>query len=291
MHGQATASEEGPVSSFTHEDKDNTFDDQPPMDLLYELSADWDELAHIDPLWAILSRADKKHMAWEINEFFSTGTIEADKVVEEAGTLGRPKLFQTALDFGCGVGRVARGLAHHFDQVVGVDVSPEMIRMAQEMNIDIKNLSFTVNLKKDLSVFPNETFDLVYSSRVLQHLPSSDLAKSYISELLRVVKDSGIVCFQLPARIGWFRRHFSKRQLYKSLRRMGFTGLALYKIGGLHPMELITVPEDEVVLTINLAGGNIVKIIPDEREIYFYKEGYIYYAVKSPCDSSTSRVD
>ncbi|MCL4312836.1 MAG: class I SAM-dependent methyltransferase [Actinobacteria bacterium] len=267
--------------STTH-DREDSFSGRHSSDnLLQSLREDWDELARIDPLWAILSRADKKYMAWEIDEFMSTGSIEADKIMKEVGALGKPELSHTALDFGCGVGRVTRRLAHYFDQVVGIDISPEMIRIAKELNGELTNISFEINIRNDLSIFPDDSFDLVYSSRVLQHLPNVDIVKHYISEFIRIVNNKGIVCFQLPARISWVRRYFSKRQIYKPLRQLGFAGSTLYKIAGLHPMELITVPENEVVLTVNLAGGNIIKTVSDEKEIYFYKEGYIYYVIKS----------
>ena len=37
---------------------------------------DWEELAQVDPCWAILSDPNRKFGAWDVEEFFRTGEIE-----------------------------------------------------------------------------------------------------------------------------------------------------------------------------------------------------------------------
>ena len=44
---------------------------------------------------------------------------------------GSPAARRSALDFGCGIGRLSQALAEHFDQVYGVDISPKMIELAR----------------------------------------------------------------------------------------------------------------------------------------------------------------
>ena len=41
---------------------------------------------------------------------------------------------QSALDFGCGVGRLSHALADLFLNVTGIDVSPTMVAKANELN-------------------------------------------------------------------------------------------------------------------------------------------------------------
>ena len=52
-------------------------------------------------------------------------------VLGHAQHLGRPLRHGTALDFGCGVGRLTHALAPHFERTYGVDVSSTMIEQAQ----------------------------------------------------------------------------------------------------------------------------------------------------------------
>jgi hypothetical protein len=44
----------------------------------------WDDLGSVDPLWAILTRADSRSGKWDIDEFFETGRREIDGVMERA---------------------------------------------------------------------------------------------------------------------------------------------------------------------------------------------------------------
>ena len=50
-----------------------------------------------------------------------------------------------AQGFGCGVGRLTRALADHFERVVGIDVAPSMIAQARAMNREYARCNFRVN--------------------------------------------------------------------------------------------------------------------------------------------------
>ncbi len=62
---------------------------------------DWEELASIDPLWAVLTHPDKKFGKWDTDEFFLTGEVEIGRVMDSATRLGYPKGRKLCLDFGC----------------------------------------------------------------------------------------------------------------------------------------------------------------------------------------------
>ena len=63
-----------------------------------------------------------------------------------------------ALDFGCGVGRLTQPLAARVRQVVGLDISDEMIRRARSY---FPNITFHLNEKGDLSPFQSGSVDLI----------------------------------------------------------------------------------------------------------------------------------
>jgi SAM-dependent methyltransferase len=232
---------------------------------LDQLSGEWNDLAELDPMWAILSNRKKKHARWNLDDFLASGRREIDAALEALAATDCALGTETALDFGCGLGRLTAALTVRFDTVVGVDVSPSMIESAQRIHEGVDGLEFIVNTRADLAALEADSFDFVYSSKVLQHLPDPQLAKSYISEFVRVLKPGGIARFQLPVRIG-LRRFANRRVAYVPLRRLGVSPSFLYGHLGLHPMHLIAVPYAEVRSTIVSAGGRIVTTEPDDGQ-------------------------
>ena len=95
---------------------------------------DWEELAAVDPLWAILAAPERRWGRWPLEEFFATGEEEIAQVLDVASGLGYPTQHERALDFGCGVGRLTRALSGRFREAVGIDISEEMIRLARELS-------------------------------------------------------------------------------------------------------------------------------------------------------------
>ena len=152
---------------------------------LKELQQHWDRFGRKDPLWAIVAWPEKKGNKWQLDEFFETGVREIAAVVESAEGLNIDLKRRRALDFGCGVGRLTQALANHFDEVVGVDIAPSMVKLARKYNRHGSKCTYHLNETDDLRLFPDETFDFVYTNIVLQHMLPV-YAKSYIREFLRV---------------------------------------------------------------------------------------------------------
>ena len=97
-----------------------------------------------------------------------------------------------ALEIGCGPGRLMHALAQQFAEIHGVDVSDEMVELARENLRDIANASVTRTNGTDLSGFPGESFDFVYSFAVFQHIPSREVVFRYLEEVCRVLKAGGV---------------------------------------------------------------------------------------------------
>lgn len=74
---------------------------------LEKLKNDWESLAERDALWAILTDGSKASGKWDIAEFMATGEAEIEVVLGHLARINRSPDFEgTALDFGCGVGRL-----------------------------------------------------------------------------------------------------------------------------------------------------------------------------------------
>jgi len=224
---------------------------------------EWEDLAELDPLWAILTDGKKQFGRWDLDEFFASGRREIDDLMGVCGF--REGLNGRALDFGCGVGRLSRGLSSYFEEVYGVDISDEMIRLAREHTPSCK---FLVNQSDNLHLFHNDFFDFVYSNIVLQHQRSGDLAKEYVREFVRVTRPKGTIVFQIPYKLSLRQALQPRRRLYSLLRRLGFSATYLYNRLHLNPMRTICLSSGEVEETVSSAGARLVRSYQDDFNVH-----------------------
>ena len=135
------------------------------------------------------------HPMYEEGPAFGYDTLEVQehytgRTFEQVQTYfaGRLKPGMNVLDCGCGPGTLTLGLAQAVDpgQATGIDIEPGMVDRANALADEggIKNVDFRVDDITDLS-FPNDCFDLVFVSAVLEHLPDPVVA---LKEIRRVLK-------------------------------------------------------------------------------------------------------
>ena len=86
------------------------------------------------------------------------------------------------LEVGCGTGLIMRGLDGRARRLVGVDISPGMLAEARRRGFDV----FEGRAEK--LPFADASFDLVYSFKVLAHVPDIELA---LREMARVLRPGG----------------------------------------------------------------------------------------------------
>ncbi len=168
------------------------------MDVFDDLRDYWDKHAERDPLWAVLSEATKSAGRWDVARFFQTGVSEIASVVYQLESRGLELARGSALDFGCGVGRLTQALAPHFHHVVGVDISPRMLALANDFNAFPSRVWYVNNQRNDLGAFGSGAFDFVISNIVLQHVAPA-MARDYIGEFFRVLAPGGALVFQIPS--------------------------------------------------------------------------------------------
>jgi len=99
------------------------------------------------------------------------------------------------VDLGCGIGRVVRHVAPHCKEVIGVDISEEMIAKGTEYLSDCKNARLIRTEGSDLKAFEPESIDLLYSLLVLIHVDRRSFYR-YLREMKRVIKPDGMVFLQ-----------------------------------------------------------------------------------------------
>lgn len=85
-----------------------------------------------------------------------------------------PQNCEQALEIGCGTGAFARQLATRCKQVIALDLSSEMIRVARARSMEFDNLEFQLADAMTWD-FPQSHFDFVCSIATLHHLEQREL--------------------------------------------------------------------------------------------------------------------
>ncbi|MGC2238035.1 MAG: class I SAM-dependent methyltransferase [Pyrinomonadaceae bacterium] len=105
---------------------------------------------------------------------------------------------KTVLDYGCGSGDNTVLVAEHGARVIGVDISPELIELA-EKRLEAHNLrdaaEFRVGSAHELPL-EDESIDVVFGMAILHHLDLKLASK----EVFRVLKKGGRAIFLEPVR-------------------------------------------------------------------------------------------
>ena len=151
----------------------------------------WRPFGRVDPYYGVLSneqfRADRLD-AKTLDAFFQTGEEHVEWTLNSIRRLIAPEFQPTrVLDFGCGVGRLTAPLATLTGAATGVDISPGMLAEARKHGHP--GLRF-------VETIPDELFDWVVSSIVLQHIPPQR-GYGIIEQLLDRVAPGGGVTLQI----------------------------------------------------------------------------------------------
>jgi ubiquinone/menaquinone biosynthesis C-methylase UbiE len=167
----------------------------PEPDVLDQMRSDWNARAREDVRYYVaFGRRGQQD-----EEFFASAADVVHVLEEELKRLSRgisPEA-RRGLEVGCGPGRLLRPMSRNFGEIHGVDVSDEMIRLAQERFRGAASIQLHTTNGRDLSPLSSDYFDFVYSYAVFQHIPSREVVLSYFGEMRRVLKDGGIARFQL----------------------------------------------------------------------------------------------
>ena len=242
----------------------------------------WEDWGAVDPIYAILTDPQYRLGQGDLSAFLASGHDMIRYVMTECERLGLCQNRGTALDFGCGVGRLTAPLAEYFDGVVGIDIASSMIERARALQGD--RCQFAVHHGEDLSIYPSKSFDLVVCLLVLQHLPTRPAVERYMAEFVRILRPGGALALQLPATVpaapptpSWFTRRGARVRAGAELRRLGVSPQVLYRHLGWAPeMTMVAIPDADARAVLASAGGEVrFSSAPDadpggtESRIYF----------------------
>jgi SAM-dependent methyltransferase len=223
---------------------------------MHDRSADdWNALGEMEPFFAVLTdeRFLRERMSDDDrNAFFASGEADIANLFDLIACPGfAPK---SALDFGCGVGRLTRALAKRIERVAGVDVAPSMLRIARE---NVPQATFSEEI-------PDEQFDLIVSLIVFQHIPVRH-GEVLLDELLSHLSGDGVAALQFT-----FRRPGSfLRRMARTIRgRVPIVHRIAQRIRGERPMPYMQMNEydlERVTSILRRHGCDEPRVIPTDH--------------------------
>lgn len=101
---------------------------------------------------------------------------------------------KSAIDFGCGPGRMVQRMSHFFKQVDGVDISQPLLIKAGEAH---PKSNFYLSTGDDLGSTPTSTYDFAYSTIAMQHIAVHSIRMNILKEIKRVLKKGGKFTIQM----------------------------------------------------------------------------------------------
>jgi trans-aconitate methyltransferase len=132
-------------------------------------------------------------------QFFEMGQRQIAKLASdiEAHT-GCTLKSRRALDYGCGIGRLALPLAERCEHVYGLDVSSSTLQEA-DLNAQRANLTNVEWMDAARLGELSGQYDMVLSKEVFQHIPSRE-GERIFAMLLRGLRPGGVGAIHMPLR-------------------------------------------------------------------------------------------
>ncbi|MBW4690658.1 MAG: class I SAM-dependent methyltransferase [Lyngbya sp. HA4199-MV5] len=149
----------------------------------------------------ILQKEQQFHDQWaavidvdgiRVADYFEACTAPENRfILQQLGDL-RGKYL---LDLGCGAGENSVYFATKGAHCVAADYSPGMVDVALKLAV-ANQVEVEGKVVNAMAIdFPDNTFDIVYASNLLHHIPDPRIA---IQEMHRVLKPGGKACFWDP---------------------------------------------------------------------------------------------
>ncbi len=113
------------------------------------------------------------------------------EIVDWLVAAGLARAGTRVLDVGCGIGRIAAGLAPHVGSVLGLDVSPGMVAEAQRRHGADSRLAFAITDGSAPDHLEPESFGLVLAVDSFPYLIQAGLAAAHLDAAARLLCRGG----------------------------------------------------------------------------------------------------
>lgn len=184
----------------------------------------------------IYSTPGTRENGWDEADFYASGRADWAQFLSHWQQF-EPSVGGTCVEIGCGAGRLTAALSGHFDRVISLDVSSDMIARASQVTGD--NVAFH-QVSGSAMPLPDASADAVFTVHVLQHLDHQQAIRDYLREARRVLRPGGTVMAHLMLGSGL---PLPKKLLWESQLAWSRFGLARGKEHTAVRMVLPTAPE------------------------------------------------
>lgn len=185
----------------------------------------------------------KEYEKWYVS---SKGTLFDRRERELFSISVKKKRFQNVLDLGSGTGRITETIAPYVDSVVALDFSLESLSVLQSKQLS--NVTTIYANASDGLPFKSESFDLVCSCQVIQHMILEDIL-AVLRECNRVLKPNGQFVFSIynlnlrcirkgifeTIEGGLYCKRFSPGYIHYLANKSGFAVKKIIYYKALHP--------------------------------------------------------
>jgi ubiquinone/menaquinone biosynthesis C-methylase UbiE len=214
---------------------------------------------------------DSAEVVWRWDS--PTGIVRSHRRANFFVHLGLMNYHTNALEIGCGTGLFTKLVYEKSNaNITAIDISQELIDVAISKSI---NASFQKMDALYLN-YDDQTFDVVFGSSILHHLPE----KAALTEVFRVLKPGGKIIFAEPnmlnphiffqKNVPAFKKYWGdcpdesaivRWKLKKILNKVGFTKSFVTPYDYLYPLTPVF-----LIKTISFVG-NILEKLPLIKEI------------------------
>lgn len=211
----------------------------------------WNHLGETEPYWSVLASEDFRvaNIQNARKAFYESGKMDVVRLLE---TLKRNEIdhtvFNSCLEYGCGLGRVTYWLAKQFGHVYGYDISRSHLQYAGDYLSETCTQNVTLQPVTEIRMladFPK--VDLIYSVIVLQHNPPP-VIEFVLRAWFQALNPGGVAYFQVPTyRLNY---HFSLSDY-------------LNDEGERLDMEMHVLPQRRIFEILAQEGGRVIEVIED----------------------------
>ena len=220
-----------------------------------DTDADWRELGQNQPYWGVISHPDfrtENLTPAGLEHFYASGPFHMDPIVAALKALTGRLPSGRALDFGCGVGRLAEAMTAYAQDVTGVDISPGMLAVARARGSKVRYADR----------LPAGPFDWINSYIVFQHIPPAR-GEEIFADLLSRLADGGVISLQLTT---WRDKdkqwpdETGLRKLFQPLRQRRW--IRRRQLGHIHMYDYDL---SRILRLVNLAGIEDIRLISTDH--------------------------
>ncbi|MGA7623306.1 MAG: class I SAM-dependent methyltransferase [Candidatus Acidiferrales bacterium] len=225
---------------------------------LRAIRQDWDARARQDAR-AYINWPDVPN---EEGAFFESGRFDYKRyVVPFLRKMQFDPQGKTALEIGCGIGRIGRWMSQDFSQYIGVDVSPEMVDRAR--GYGFPRARFEAVSGGDLAGIDDARVDFVFSFAVFQHVPDEGAIFSYFTETARVLRPGGVFRLHMKGLRPWAVGRWQIEAGFSNNRRLvnaGFTKVPMMRVRYLDTWQGRSIPPGKAIAKCNSLSLEVLDV-------------------------------